>query len=137
MISNKPYLLRALFEWILDNEWTPHLQVDAHYPGIQVPFEYAHEGVIVLNIHPNAVRNLQIDNEWIAFKARFNGIEQEVSFVPAAVMSIFARESGQGMPFPPEPYPDATDHRPVGKASKSSDATRPDKSKKPHLSVVK
>lgn len=129
VISNKPYLLRALFEWILDNEWTPHLQVDVNYPLIKVPFEYAQDGVIVLNVHPNAVRNLQIDNDWIAFKARFNGIEQEISFPPAAVMSIFALESGQGMPFPVEPYPDAADEQSVAK--------RPDKTKKPHLSVVK
>lgn len=128
-ISNKPYLLRALFEWILDNEWTPHLQVDANYPKITIPLEYVDEGMIVLNIHPQAVRNLQIDNDWIAFKTRFNGIEQEISFPPAAVMSIFARESGQGMPFPVEPYPDAADEQPAVK--------RPDKTKKPHLSVVK
>ncbi|MCF6253729.1 MAG: ClpXP protease specificity-enhancing factor [Thiomicrorhabdus sp.] len=106
MISNKPYILRAMYDWIVDNGWTPHLQVDANYPGVNVPQEHAQEGVIVLNMAPSAVVSLSMDNDWFTFKARFGGIETTLGFPPEAVLAIFARENGQGMPFPPEPYPE-------------------------------
>lgn len=152
MISNRPYMIRALFDWIVDNEWTPHLQVDANYPGIQVPMEFAQDGVIVLNVHPDAVRELQFANDWFFFKARFQGVEREIGFPPEAVLAIFARENGQGMPFPPEPYPEETDStadQPSLSAVDSTGATesssktdsersKADKTKKrSHLSVVK
>jgi len=110
MISNKPYIIRAMYEWIVDNGWTPHLQVDANYPGVKLPQEHAQEGVIVLNMAPSAVIGLSMDNSWFAFKARFNGIETTLGFSPEAVLAIFARENGQGMPFPPEPYPEEALH---------------------------
>ncbi len=106
MISNKPYIIRAMYEWIVDNGWTPHLQVDANYPGVNVPQEFVQEGVIVLNMAPSAIVNLSMDNSWFTFKARFNGVETTLGFAPEAVLAIFARENGQGMPFPPEPYPE-------------------------------
>jgi len=106
MISNKPYIIRAMYDWIVDNGWTPHLQVDANYPGVNVPQEHAQEGVIVLNMAPSAVVALSMDNTWFTFKARFGGIETTLGFPPEAVLAIFARENGQGMPFPPEPYPE-------------------------------
>jgi len=163
-ISNRPYFLRALYEWMVDNEWTPHVQVDVNWPGIQVPFDYAEGGTIVLNIGPSAVLGLQLDNDWIRFKARFGGVEQEVGFPPEAVLTIFARENGRGMPFPPEPYPDQAEvgdsvegQKPVfsvvvgkkegglpqdskvsQKASVSESVKKSKRSKKrPHLSVVK
>lgn len=107
MISNKPYIIRAMYDWIVDNDWTPHFQVDANYPGVKVPTEYVQDGVIVLNTAPTAVMGLSMDNQWFSFKARFNGIETSLGFPPEAVLAIFARENGQGMPFPPEPYPEA------------------------------
>ncbi|MDG4812306.1 ClpXP protease specificity-enhancing factor [Hydrogenovibrio sp. 3SP14C1] len=150
MISNRPYMIRALFDWIVDNEWTPHLQVDANYPGIQVPMEFAQDGVIVLNVHPDAVRELQLANDWFFFKARFQGIEREIGFPPEAVLAIFARENGQGMPFPPEPYPEETssmEDKPSLSAVDSTESSTPEsdsesaKTDKPkkrsHLSVVK
>ena len=106
MISNKPYIIRAMYEWIVDSGWTPHLQVDANYPGVNVPQEFVQEGVIVLNMAPSAIVNLSMDNSWFTFKARFNGVETTLGFAPEAVLAIFARENGQGMPFPPEPYPE-------------------------------
>lgn len=106
MISNKPYIIRAMYEWIVDNGWTPHLQVDANYPSVKVPQEHAQEGVIVLNMAPSAIVGLSMDNSWFTFKARFNGMETTLGFPPEAVLAIFARENGQGMPFPPEPYPE-------------------------------
>jgi len=105
MISNKPYIIRAMYDWIVDNDWTPHLQVDANYPGVNVPSEYVQEGVIVLNMAPTAIVGLSMDNQWFSFNARFNGIETSLGFPPEAVLAVFARENGQGMPFPPEPYP--------------------------------
>ncbi|MDG6778553.1 ClpXP protease specificity-enhancing factor [Thiomicrorhabdus sp. zzn3] len=159
MISNRPYIIRAMYEWMVDNEWTPHVQVDANYPGIRVPQQFAQDGVIVLNVSPSAVVGLQMHNDWFSFKARFQGIEQEVGFPPEAVLAIFARENGQGMPFPPEPYPDeiegehetsrATTLSAVKSAEKASegDASSSDKTakatkngkngKKPSLSIVK
>lgn len=107
MISNKPYIIRAMYDWIVDSSWTPHLQVDTNYPGVNVPLEYAQDGVIVLNMAPHAVVALAMDNQWFTFKARFKGIETTLGFPPEAVLAIFARENGQGMPFPPEPYPEA------------------------------
>ena len=78
-ISNRPYFLRAMYEWIVDNGWTPHLQVDANWPGIQIPFEHAENGTIILNIGPNAVLGLRIENDWIHFRARFGGVEQDLA----------------------------------------------------------
>lgn len=127
MISNRPYMIRALFDWIVDNDWTPHLQVDAHYPGIEVPMEFAQDGMIVLNAHPNAVRELMMANDWFSFKARFSGVERRLGFPPEAVLAIFARENGQGMPFPPEPYPQASDEG----------SSKPPKPSKPTVSAVK
>ena len=109
MISNRPYLIRAIYDWIVDNEWTPHFQIDANYPGVQVPQQFVHEGVIVLNAHPQAVFGLLMDNDGFSFKARFQGVEESVYFPPESVLAVFARENGQGMPFPPEPYPNIED----------------------------
>jgi len=155
-ISNRPYFLRAMYEWIVDNGWTPHLQVDANWPGIQIPFEYAEDGVIILNISPSAVLGLRMENDWIRFRARFKGVEQELGFPPEAVLAIFARENGQGMPFPPEYYPEEAEEQPKasvekkptlstveGKLAKTEEAAgaEPKTDKKPkkrgHLSVVK
>jgi len=129
MISNRPYLMRAMYDWIVDNEWTPHLQIDANFPGVDAPTEYADEGVLILNISPEAVMFFRIENDWISFQARFGGIERKVGFPPESVLAIFAKENGHGMPFSPEPYPEEP---PKPKEGKSAD-----KPKRPHLSVVK
>jgi stringent starvation protein B len=124
MISNRPYLVRAIYQWIVDNDWTPHVQVDANYPFAEVPLEFVNEGVIVLNIAPSAVQYLDMANDWISFRARFQGVERKIGFPPEAVLALFARENGQGMPFPPEPYP-------------TEDAPVPKPKKRPTLKVVK
>ncbi|MDG6773961.1 ClpXP protease specificity-enhancing factor [Thiomicrorhabdus sp. ZW0627] len=150
MISNRPYIIRAMYEWMVDNEWTPHVQVDANYPGITVPQQFAQEGVIVLNIAPSAVVGLELKNDWFQFMARFQGVEQRVGFPPEAVLAIFARENGQGMPFPAEPYPEEEigssskpgltavkgSEKPAKTDGSKSDKPKSDK-KKPTLSVVK
>ncbi len=119
MISNRPYLIRALYEWIVDNGWTPYVQVDAEWPGAEVPQQFVQDGVIVLNIGPLATRDLTLGNDEIAFRARFQGEERLVHFPPQAVLAIFAKENGQGMPFPPEPYPEDL---PEGLSDKADEA---------------
>jgi len=121
MISNRPYLIRALYEWIVDNGWTPYVQVDAEWPGTQVPQQFVQDGMIVLNISPLATRDLMLQNDEISFRARFQGDERIVRFPPEAVLAIFAKENGQGMPFPPEPYPDEAALSLAEKASESAD----------------
>lgn len=101
----RPYLLRAFYEWLLDNQLTPHLVVDVTLPGVLVPMEYARDGQIVLNIAPRAVGNLELANEEVSFNARFGGVPRQVSVPMAAVLAIYARENGAGTMFEPEaPY---------------------------------
>lgn len=102
MTSRRPYLLRAFYDWLLDNQLTPHLIVDVMQPRVQVPMEFARDGQIVLNIAPLAVGNLQLGNEEVTFNARFGGIPRNVSVPMAAVMAIYARENGAGTMFEPE-----------------------------------
>lgn len=108
MTSSKPYLVRGIYEWILDNQMTPHLVVDADFPDARVPMEFVADGRIVLNIAPGAVRGLLIGNEWTEFSARFGGVAREVLFPTEAVVGIFTRENGQGMVFPDPVYPETT-----------------------------
>lgn len=103
MNSSRPYLIRALYEWIVENDCTPHLLVNAEYPGVQVPTGFVSDGQIVLNVSPTAVRQLDIGNEAVSFEGRFGGVAHSL-FVPApAVLAIYARENGQGMVFDLEP----------------------------------
>ena len=97
-ISTKPYLLRALFEWCVDNGYTPHLAVKVD-SRTQVPAEYVKGGEITLNISPNAVHKLQMGNELIEFSARFGGVARQISLPIANVYALYARESGHGMTF--------------------------------------
>lgn len=102
MTSHRPYLLRALYEWIADNGLTPHLLVDATRPQVQVPAHAVKEGRIVLNVAQRAVAGLEMGNDVIRFSARFGGVSQAVSVPVSAVLAIYARENGQGMALPAE-----------------------------------
>ncbi|MFP1727146.1 ClpXP protease specificity-enhancing factor [Lonsdalea quercina] len=99
----RPYLLRAFYDWLLDNQLTPHLVVDVSLPGVQVPMEFARDGQIVLNIAPLAVGNLELADDLVRFNARFGGVPRQVMVPMAAVMAIYARENGAGTMFEPEP----------------------------------
>jgi len=101
-IPTKPYILRALYEWCVDNGYTPHLavKVDSH---VQVPTEYVKGGEITLNISPTAVHKLQMGNEAVEFSARFGGVARQISVPIAAVHALYARETGHGMTFDIEP----------------------------------
>ncbi|WP_290885040.1 ClpXP protease specificity-enhancing factor [Arenimonas sp.] len=100
MGSNRPYLLRALNEWICDNGMTPYLLVDAAREGVQVPASVVKDGRVVLNIAPRAVAHLVIDNREVRFMARFGGVSQSVLVPVGAVLAIYAQETGQGMMLP-------------------------------------
>lgn len=100
MTSHRPYLLRALYEWIADNGMTPHLLVDATRPHVQVPVHAVKDGRIVLNVAERAVAGLQMTNDLIRFSARFGGVSHAVSVPVSAVLAIYARETGQGMALP-------------------------------------
>ncbi len=102
MTSSKPYLIRALYDWIVDNGCTPHLVVEAKDERVRVPTQYVKDGTIVLNIAPGAVRDLVLGNDYISFNARFGGVAQDVMFPVGAARMIYARENGQGMALPDE-----------------------------------
>lgn len=105
MTSSRPYLLRALYEWIVDNDHIPYIVVDARQPGVVVPPEHVKDGQITLNIAPHAVQGLSLGNAEVRFSARFSGRAFTVSAPVQAVLAIYDRETGQGMGFPPETMP--------------------------------
>ena len=102
MTSQKPYLIRAIYEWLVDNELTPYLLVSTDFEGVQVPDEYIHDGKIVLNIAPDAVKAFLADNDWISFSARFSGKSMELFIPILAVQAIYGKENNEGMFFPEE-----------------------------------
>lgn len=103
MSSSRPYITRALYEWLLDNDHTPYIVADATRENVVVPTQFVQNGQIVLNITPTAVRDLHIGNEMISFNARFSGEPMEVWVPLEALMAIYSRESGAGMAFGQEP----------------------------------
>lgn len=135
--SSRPYLIRALYEWIIDNEWTPHLLVDAQAKNVQVPDQYVgNDGRIVLNVSPEATRGLLIANDRIIFTTRFSGVSYQVFVPPYAVKAIYAKENGEGMAFPEDGEEDAIagDIEPI----EPPPPTSPTKThRKPQLKVVK
>lgn len=106
MTSNKPYFIRALYDWILDNDCTPYIVVDATLPYVDVPEKFIVEGRIILNVLPSAINDLILGDEWISFSARFSGIVHEINFPIGAVTAIYAQENGEGMGFQTEALPD-------------------------------
>jgi len=116
MTPNRPYLIRAVNEWLLDNRCTPHLLVNAEAEGVDVPRQYIQDGKIVLNIGPNAVEGLRVTNDEVTFLARFSGMSQLVSLPINAVLAIYAKENGRGMMFSEEdgdgPEPEGPDDKP-------------------------
>lgn len=129
--SRRPYLIRAMFEWAVDNGLTPHLMVSAGAAGVEVPQQYAQDGKITLNISPQAAQGLSIGNDMIVFSARFGGRPWQVRVPPAAVLAVYARENGEGVVFGEEeasaapPPPDTPTPVP------------PPKRGKPQLKIVK
>lgn len=106
MTTNRPYLLRALYEWITDNSLTPHVLVDAECEGVNVPDHAIQKGKVVLNVAASATEQLVLDNDSIRFKARFSGKPYPINVPMTAVIAIYARENGQGMMFAQDDLPD-------------------------------
>lgn len=131
MTSSRPYLIRALYQWIVDNGVTPYILVDAQYTGVVVPVQYVQDGKIVLNVAPMAVRSLVLGDEHISFNARFGGNAMDLYIPVAAVLAIYARENGQGMMFNEEP------HEPEPPTPESGGESATIHGIKPKLRVVK
>lgn len=145
MKSNRPYLIRALYDWIVDNGCTPYVAVDAFFPGVEVPQDYVNDGQIVLNVAPRAIAGMQLGNELIQFNTRFGGIPTDIRIPVSAVIGIYAKENGNGMVFEPEsppPDPDPPGDKPGPKAVKKDPGKKAGSqaksgAKKPSLRVVK
>lgn len=104
MTPSRPYILRALYEWILDNQLTPYVLMNAEHRDVIVPTNFVSDGKIVLNITPGIVTNLEINNEVISFDARFGGVLQHIYAPISAVLAIYSKENGRGMVFSEEEY---------------------------------
>jgi stringent starvation protein B len=132
MISLKPYLIRAIYDWIVDNNFTPYLLVNADAEGVVVPRQYVQDGKIVLNLRPQAVQGLALGNRNIAFNARFGGNPMQVDVPIRAVLAIYAQENGKGMIFDEDGEDDTPPPAPAD-ASPQEPSTK----KRPALKVVK
>ncbi|WP_419535399.1 ClpXP protease specificity-enhancing factor [Endozoicomonas sp.] len=138
MTSSRSYIARALYEWILNNDCTPYILVDAHRRGVEVPQEYVKDGQIVLNISPTAVRALNIGNDYIMFDGRFGGRALTITVPVPALMAIYAQENGQGMVFEAEPLDEQEEVEEIqAEVSDEEPPQPPKKSGRPHLKVVK
>jgi len=126
MTSSRPYLIRAMYEWIVDNEMTPHILVDADGEGVLVPREYVENGKIVLNVGPIAVQGLILGNDEVTFSARFSGNSVRMQVPVISVLAVYARENGKGMMFGED-----------GNEPPPSQGPEPDTPPRPHLKVVK
>ena len=146
MTSNRPYLLRAFFDWIVDNQCTPHLVVNADFPAVQIPTQFVQDGQIVLNISPSAVTQFSMDNQQLSFNARFGGQPMQVYVPIGAVLAIYARENGEGTVFTAEEFLEDEDDfalqpEPVELVDEpiidEPESPKPDKKKGSHLRVIK
>lgn len=131
MISSRPYLIRAIYDWIVDNNLTPYLLVNAEAANVTVPEQYVQDGRIILNISPQAVRGLELTNDWVMFSARFGGVSMQVSVPPQAVLAVYTKENGRGMVFSDEDEPTDEEQGPEPPDSEPSGKRRP------NLRVVK
>ena len=129
MTSSRPYLIRAIHEWVSDNGLTPYILVNAECPEAVLPLQFIENGKIVLNVSATAVNDLHIDNDWLLFSARFNGQATDISIPITAILAIYAKENGQGMVLDRDDDGDETP--PPGSRSKLK------ADKKPHLQLVK
>jgi stringent starvation protein B len=131
----RPYLARAIYEWICDNNLTPYLLVDATQPNTMVPEQFIQDGQIVLNIVPHAVHKLHMSNDAITFSARFGGVSRDIYVPLNAVLGIYARENGQGLFFDPNEYEGIQITEDTLKSTTTSEETEQPK-KKPSLRLL-
>ena len=131
MTPSKPYLVRALYEWILDNDSTPYILVDTSSDEVLIPPGIANDGKVVLNLAPSAIENLEMTNEHVSFSARFKGVAENIYCPISSLLAIYARENGEGMMFPAEESADNVDQPDDAETSDRA------KSKGPTLKVIK
>jgi len=138
-LSRRPYLLRAMLDWMVDCGYTPHLIVDASSDAVQVPRQFVKEGKIVLNISASATQNFQIGADAVEFNARFGGVSHHIRVPVDFVLGIYARETGQGMVFTEDAstMSDAPTNSPDGGDKPTDPPPAPDKPRRPSLKVVK
>ena len=135
----RPYMVRALYQWIEDNALTPYLMVDATAANVQVPTEHIQDGRIVLNIASRATGNMSMENDYIHFSARFGGVSQEIWVPLTAVMGIYAKENSQGMFFDPKEYDNYQPEEELTPTAnkKPATASKPKRDNKAGLKVLK
>jgi stringent starvation protein B len=133
MTPSRPYLLRGIYDWLIDNEQTPYLLVDAQASDVVVPIEHVQDGKIILNISMTATRDLRLDNTGVGFNARFGGKPMQVNVPIAAALALYSKENGRGMMFPEETDDDPVSPDPVS----GNDSGKNEAAKKPHLTLVK
>lgn len=144
MLSTKPYLVRAFYEWIIDSGCTPYVAINANYPRCNVPLEYVENGEIIFNISPDAVRDVKIGSEFLEFRASFTGVIRIVSAPVNAILAIYAEENGQGMFFDSEEDAAGAGDMSVGEwsteplsdSTESSNSQPNEKKKASHLRLV-
>jgi len=129
--TQRPYLLRAMHEWMIDNNLTPHIVVDANREGLTVPREHVTDGKLIFNLSFSATQNLDIGNELVEFGARFGGVPRRLTIPISAVLGIYARETGQGMVFADEDAAEADS------SASNGDQAKPEAAKSPSLKIVK
>lgn len=129
MSSQRPYLIRAIYQWLLDNQCTPYLLVNTNHEGVVVPEQYIRDARIVLNLAPDAISGLNMDNDWVSFSARFSGKAMDLFIPVIAIQAIYGKENNEGMFFPEEepPTPPPASTKPVTRIT----------SGKPSLKLVK
>jgi len=134
MSPTKPYFIRALYDWIVDNGSTPYLLVDTSDTRCVVPVQFVRDGMIVLNLAPAAIKDLQMGNDFVMFSARFGGVSHDITVPVSSIRAIYAKESGRGLAFEEE----VADVRAAGDGSSSNEvATAPKSKQPPRLTIVK
>lgn len=138
MKALRPYLYHAYYHWIIDNEYTPYLLVNANYPDVDVPKEYINEeSKIVLNIAPSSIGQYSVDNEYICFNARFNGMVRDITIPFGAAEAVYSRETGDGVMFQPEMYYEQAQYLARRQHNEETVNTTKVSRKKGHLKLVK
>ncbi len=144
MTPSRPYLLRALYNWILDNNMTPHVVIDANYKGVVVPREHVEDGQIILSIAPESIHGMEMKNHYVSFAARFSGVSRDIYLPIMSITAIYAEENRKGMVFAEEAY----DHENASETSSGSISHKNDnqssskvknlrsKSSRPNLKIV-
>ena len=131
MTPSKPYLIRGLYQWLLDNQVTPYILVDASDEDVMVPPGVANNGKVVLNLSPSAIQNFEMTNDYLSFSARFNGVAQDIYCPIASILAIYAQENGEGMMFSAD---SEEKQGPVGEVEDSAESGKPNKA---GLKIVK